>query len=54
MTDEDNLIEKVILWFNTIENTANRLTTGNVSHDKQAIRGIALRAIEYLKKIKSK
>lgn len=49
MKDKE-LIEKAINWFKTIEERSSKLTTGNVAHNSQHIKGLAHRAAEYLEK----
>ncbi len=43
-----DLKDKLVKHFTTIENMADELTTGNVSHKKSAIKGFARRAKEFL------
>ena len=45
---EQKLRNKLIAKFTTIEEMADDLTTGNVAHKKTAIKGVALRAKDYL------
>lgn len=45
---EQKLRNKLIAKFTTIEEMADDLTTGNVTHKKAAIKGVALRAKDYL------
>jgi hypothetical protein len=45
---EQKLRNKLIAKFTTIEEMADDLTTGNVTHKKTAIKGVALRAKDYL------
>lgn len=45
---EQKLRNKLIAKFTTIEEMADDLTTGNVAHKKAAIKGVALRAKNYL------
>lgn len=40
--------DKLVKYFTTIENMAEELTTGNVAHKKAAIKGVAVRAKEFL------
>jgi len=47
---EKELIELAINWFERIEEQAERLTSGNVSHNGQAILGYARNAAEFLRK----
>lgn len=46
----DDLLEKAIGWFHTIENDCLMLTSGNVSHQGATIRGRAIRCAEYIRK----
>ena len=43
-----DLKDKLVKYFTTIEDMADELTTGNVSHKKAAIKGFAGRAKEFL------
>lgn len=43
-----DLKDKLVKYFSTIENMADELTTGNVAHKKAAIKGFAGRAKEFL------
>lgn len=45
---EYELIRRSKIWFQSIERTAARLTSGNVSHLGCGLRGKALRSREYL------
>lgn len=45
---EQKLRNKLIVKFTTIEEMADDLTTDNVAHKKAAIKGVALRAKDYL------
>lgn len=45
---EQKLRNKLIAKFTTIEEMADDLTTGNVAYKKAAIKGVALRAKDYL------
>ena len=45
---EQKLRNKLIAKFTTIEEMADDLTTDNVAHKKAAIKGVALRAKDYL------
>ncbi len=44
------LIEKAILWFNNIAESAKKLSAGNVSHLAPTIAGMAIRAAEFFEK----
>lgn len=44
----DELREKIIKWFNNIAEEADTLTTGNVSHKKAMIKGMAARSAEFV------
>ena len=46
----DELREKIIKWFNNIVEEADTLTTGNVSHKKSMIKGMAARSAEFIEK----
>lgn len=46
----DELREKIIKWFNNISEEADTLTTGNVSHKKSMIKGMAARSAEFIEK----
>ena len=46
----DELREKIIKWFNNIAEEADTLTTGNVSHKKAMIKGMAARSAEFVKR----
>ena len=48
MTDE--LRDKIIKWFNNISEEADVLTTGNVSHKKAMIKGMAARSAEFVER----
>ena len=43
-----DLKDKLVKHFTTIENMAEELTTGNVAHKKAVIKGVAVRAKEFL------
>ena len=43
-----DLKDKLIKYFSSIEEMADELTTGNVAHKKAAIKGFAGRAKEFL------
>lgn len=43
-----DLKDKLVKYFTTIENMTDELTTGNVAHKKVAIKGFAGRAKEFL------
>lgn len=45
---DQDLKDKLVKHFTTIENMADELTTGNVAHKKAAIKGFAGRAKEFL------
>lgn len=45
---DQDLKDKLVKYFTTIENMADELTTGNVAHKKAAIKGVAVRAKEFL------
>lgn len=45
---DQDLKDKLVKYFTTIENMAEELTTGNVAHKKAAIKGFASRAKEFL------
>jgi hypothetical protein len=47
---ERELIEMSIEWFQSMVEKCNRLTTGNVSHNSNNIKGFALRCKEFLLK----
>lgn len=47
--NENEIIEMTIANFENIEKMAERLTSGNVSHDGATIKGIAHRNVEYLR-----
>lgn len=46
----DELREKIIKWFNNIAEEADTITTGNVSHKKAMIKGMAARSAEFVEK----
>lgn len=46
----DELRDKIIKWFNNIAEEADVLTTGNVSHKKAMIKGMAARSAEFVEK----
>ena len=46
----DELRDNIIKWFNNIAEEADSLTTGNVSHKKAMIKGMAARSAEFVKK----
>lgn len=46
----DELRVKIIKWFNNISEEADVLTTGNVSHKKAIIKGMAARSAEFVEK----
>lgn len=46
----DELRDKIIRWFNNIAEEADALTTGNVSHKKAMIKGMAARSAEFVEK----
>ena len=46
----DELRDKIIKWFNNIAEEADALTTGNVSHKKAMIKGMAARSAEFVEK----
>lgn len=46
----DELRDKIIKWFNNISEEADVLTTGNVSHKKAIIKGMAARSAEFVEK----
>ena len=46
----DELREKIIKWFNNIAEEADTLTTGNVSHKKAMIKGMAARSAEFVER----
>lgn len=45
---DQDLKDKLVKYFSTIEDMADELTTGNVAHKKAAIKGVAVRAKEFL------
>lgn len=49
MNDKE-LINMAIIWFENISRSSDELTTGNVSHNKNTIKRIAIAAIEYIEK----
>lgn len=46
----DELRDKIIKWFNNIAEEADVLTTGNISHKKAIIKGIAARSAEFVER----
>lgn len=46
----NELRDKIIKWFNNIAEEADVLTTGNVSHKKAMIKGMASRSSEFVEK----
>lgn len=46
----DELRERIIKWFKNIAEEADTLTTGNVSHKKAIIKGMAARSAEFVEK----
>lgn len=46
----DELRDKIIRWFKNIVEEADALTTGNVSHKKAMIKGMAARSAEFVEK----
>ena len=46
----DELRENIIKWFNNIAEEADVLTTGNVSHKKVVIKGMAARSAEFVER----
>ena len=46
----DELRDKIIKWFNNISEEADVLTTGNVSHKKVMIKGIAAHSAEFVER----
>lgn len=46
----DELRDNIIKWFNNIVEEADTLTTGNVSHKKSMIKGMAARSAEFIEK----
>lgn len=46
----DELRDNIIKWFNNIVEEADTLTTGNVSHKKSMIKGMAARSAEFVEK----
>ena len=46
----DELRDKIIKWFNNIAEEADVLTTGNVSHKKAMIKGMAARSAEFVER----
>lgn len=49
-SEPPSLIEKAIVWFNNIAESAKRLSAGNVSHLAPTIAGMAIRSAEFLEK----
>lgn len=45
---DTDLKDKLVKYFASIEEMADELTTGNVAHKKAAIKGVAVRAKEFL------
>jgi len=50
--ESPSLVEKAIVWFNNIAESAKRLSAGNVSHLGPTIAGMAIRSEEFLEKHK--
>ena len=46
----DELRDYIIKWFKNIAEEADTLTTGNVSHNKAMIKGMAARSAEFVEK----
>lgn len=46
----DKLRDNIIKWFKNIVEEADAITTGNVSHKKAVIKGMAVRSAEFVKK----
>lgn len=46
----DELRDNIIKWFKNIAKEADTLTTGNVSHKKAMIKGMAARSAEFVEK----
>lgn len=46
----EELRDNIIKWFNSIAEEANALTTGNVSHKKVVIKGMAARSAEFVER----
>ena len=46
----NELRDNIIKWFNNIAEEADALTTGNVSHKKAIIKGMAARSVEFVEK----
>lgn len=46
----NELRDKIIKWFNNIAKEADVLTTGNVSHKKAMIKGMASRSAKFVEK----
>lgn len=46
----DELRDNIIKWFNNIAEEADALTTGNVSHKKAMIKGMAARSAEFVER----
>ena len=44
----DELRDKIIKWLNNIAKEADALTTGNVSHKKAMIKGMASRSADFV------
>ena len=47
---DQDLKDKLVKYFSTIEDMADELTSGNVAHKKATIKGFAGRAKEFLNK----
>ena len=47
----DELRDNIIKWFNNIAEEADTLTTGNVSHKKAMIKGMAAARLSLLRNI---
>lgn len=46
----DELKDNIIKWFNNIVKEADTLTTGNVSHKRAIIKGMAARSAKFVEK----
>lgn len=46
----DKLRDNIIKWFKNIVEEADAITTGNVSHKKAVIKGMAVRSAEFVEK----
>lgn len=44
----DKLRDNIIKWFKNIVEEADAITTGNVSHKKAVIKGMAVRSAEFV------